>query len=158
MVGSERDPVQVEPTARALANANAGTQSLMSRGSGAGLAVDNVQEDPFRTYWKRPDQNRMASLLADAARIAGSDGPVEDRLVAIRLLGLADKKTARGLFPSLLDARQPIAVQLGVLQALAALLDGEVARQIAMQWRSMSPTVRREGAEVLFSRREGVMP
>ena len=48
----------------------------------------------------------MASLLAEAARIAGADGRVQDRVVAIRLLGLADAKTARALFPKLLDARQ----------------------------------------------------
>ena len=58
-------------------------------------------------------------LLAEAAELAASDGPVDDRLAAIRLLGLGDAKTARGVLPALLDARQPTAVQLAVLQAMA---------------------------------------
>ena len=98
----------------------------------------------------------MASLLAEAARIAGSDGRVEDRVVAIRLLGLADAKTARALFPKLLDARQPSAVQLAVLQALAGCFDRDLAREIIGHWKSMSPAVRREAVEVLFGRREGI--
>ena len=61
----------------------------------------------------------MGHLLTEAARIAGEDDGVQDRVAAIRLIGLADAKTARGLFPTLLDAREPIAIQLAVFRALA---------------------------------------
>jgi putative heme-binding domain-containing protein len=98
----------------------------------------------------------MASLLAEAARAAVADGPLDRRLVAIRLVGLGDAKTARVLFPTLLDARQPISVQLAVLQTLSGLLDRDMARQILVHWSSMSPAVRREAVEVLFGRGEGI--
>jgi len=96
------------------------------------------------------------SLLAEATELAGSSGPLDRRLVAIRLLGLADAATARELFPRLLDARQPSAVQLVVLQTLAGLFDRDAARQIIDHWKSMSPAVRGEAVEVLFSRPEGI--
>ncbi len=64
---------------------------------------------------------RIASLLAEAARLAGSTG----RSIAgwSRSGCLAWRcETARRLLPDLLDARQPTAVQLAVLQALSGLL------------------------------------
>jgi putative membrane-bound dehydrogenase-like protein len=155
LVGSERDPVRSSQLLDAIADANVGSQSLMRAAAELGRGRQRAGGS-IRNVLERTRSKQVASLLPDAARIAGSEDPVEDRLVAIRLLGMADKKTARDLFPGLLDARQPIAVQLAVLQALGGLLDHDIARRVVMQWRSMSPAVRREGAEVLFSRRDGV--
>ena len=157
LVGSERDPAQACRLLDALSDAKLGSQPLMR----ATLALGRGRQragGSIRQVLEGTRANLTASLLADAARITGSsDVAVADRLVAIRLLGLADQKTAHDLFPGLLDARQPTAVQLGVLQSIAGILDGDLARQIVIRWSSMSPTVRREGAEVLFSRRDGVL-
>jgi putative membrane-bound dehydrogenase-like protein len=98
----------------------------------------------------------MASLLTEAAALAGSNGPLDRRLVAVRLLGAGDAKAARELLPNLLDAREPSALQLAVLQTLAGLFDREVARQIIIHWKAMSPGVRREAVEVLFGRPLGI--
>jgi putative heme-binding domain-containing protein len=95
-------------------------------------------------------------LLDDAAKLAVAEGPSDGRLAAIGLLGLGDPKTARRVFPALLDARQSTTVQLSVLQALAGLLDRSVASEILARWKAMSPSVRREAVEVLFSRPEGI--
>jgi hypothetical protein len=98
----------------------------------------------------------VAPLLVDAARIAAGTDRVPDRAQAIQMIAMADTERARALFPSLLDARQPIAVQLAVLQALANSFDRQLARDIISRWKSMSPSVRREAIEVLFSRKGGV--
>ncbi len=128
---------------------------LMRAAAGAGPRAAASGRIRSAIFWKRTDQNLMASLLADAARIAGSDGPVEDRLVAIRLLGLADAKTARGLFPSLFDARQPMAVQLAVLQALGGASRSRFRPSRCIALEVDEPVCAPRGAEVLFSRREG---
>ena len=99
-----------------------------------------------------------SKLLAEAADVAVTGRSVEDRLVAIRLLGLGDPKTARQLLPELLAAREPAAVQLAVLQAMNGLLDRSVAAEILNRWKTMSPSVRREAVEVLFGRPEGIEP
>ena len=98
----------------------------------------------------------MASLLAEAARIAGSDGPVEDRVVAIRLLGLADTEDSAWIVSQPLG-RTPTDGRStgGIAGSRRPFSIGEVAREIIMQWKSMSPSVRSEAVEVLFSRREG---
>jgi putative membrane-bound dehydrogenase-like protein len=95
-------------------------------------------------------------LLSEAATLAVDQGPLDDRLAAIRLLGLGDRKTARKALPELLDIRQPTAIQLGALQAMAAFLDRAASSLILDRWKAMSPSVRREAAEVLFSRMEGI--
>ena len=47
-------------------------------------------------------------------------------------------------------------MQLAVLQALASRFDRDLAREIIGRWKSMSPSVRREAVEALFSRRDGI--
>ena len=83
-------------------------------------------------------------------------GRSDDRLAAIRLLGLGDAKTARRVFPALLDARQPTAVQLAVLQAMAGFLDRSAAGEILVRWKAMSPSVRREASRCSSADCEGI--
>jgi putative heme-binding domain-containing protein len=77
-------------------------------------------------------------------------------LAAIALLARGDVKTARRLFPALLDARQSTSVQLSVLQAMSGFLDRSAAELILGRWKTMSPPVRREAVEVLLSRPDGI--
>ena len=95
-------------------------------------------------------------LLGEAADVALTGRLVDDRVAAIRLLGLGDPEIARRLLPELLAAREPAAIQLAVLQALTAFLDKSVSAEILNRWKTMSPSVRREAVEVLFSRPEGI--
>ena len=130
----------------------------MMRAALALAQAATARADRVRDLLKGTSSDRMASLLTEAARIAGASDGVQDRVVAIRLIGLADATGARRLFPTLLDARQPIAVQLAVCQALAGRIDRGVAREILGHWKSMSPSVRREAVEVLFGRRRVSRP
>jgi len=159
LVGSGRRPAEVDELLRRLRDAGARSDILMR----VVLALARGQQRSGGSFQKMLDGGgveasaRMASLLAEAARAAGTDGPLDRRLVAIRLVGLGDAKTARALFPTLLDARQPTPVQLTVLQALSGLFDRGMAQQILLHWNSMSPAVRREAVEVLFGRRDGIV-
>ena len=155
LAGSERDPGHARDFLESLRAAKMDSLPLM----GAVLSLGRGRQragGSFRDLSEGKTSDLMASLLAEAARLAGSDGRVQDRVVAIRLLGLADAKPARELFPKLLDARQAVAVQLAVLQSLAVLLDRDLAGEIIKRWKSMSPVVRREAIEVLIGRRHGV--
>ena len=42
------------------------------------------------------------------------------------------------------------------MQTLGGFVDGDVARAIVGRWKAMSPAVRREAVEILFSRRAGI--
>ena len=158
LAGSERDPGHAREFLRRLHTANIGPVPLMRAVSALARGRQRAGGSFQRAArWGRCNTPwRMASLLTEAAQLAGSDGRVQDRVVAIRLLGLADAKPARELFPGLLDARQAAAVQLAVLQSLAVLLDRDLAREIISHWKSMSPAVRREAVEVLFGRGHGI--
>ena len=54
----------------------------------------------------------------------------------------------------LLDARQPASIQLAALQALGQVNDPAVGRLVIAHWKALSPGIRREAAELLFSRRD----
>ncbi len=155
LAGSERDPGRAQEFLDRLSTIEIGSRPMMR----AVLALSRGRQrsgGSVRDLLKGNSSDRMASLLAEAVRIAGADDGVQDRVVAIRLIGLADTGSARALFPTLLDARQPIAVQLAVFQALAGRYDRDLARELIGHWKSMSPSVRREAVEALFSRRDGV--
>ena len=99
------------------------------------------------------DWTKVINPLAARARtIAGSDAPADRRLPAIALLGLSDGKQAVEVLPGLLEARQPVPVQIAALQALGELNDPAVGKVVVSQWKAMSPAVRREAAELVFSR------
>jgi len=155
LVGSEHKPAQAQRLIQRLNDAGVGSGPLMR----AVLALARGQQragGSFQSLLQGGSPLLITSLLAEARELAGSNGPLDRRLVAIRLLGVGDARTARESFPTLLDARQPSAVQLVVLQALAGVFDRDLAGQIIVHWKSMSPAVRREAVEVLFSRPEGI--
>ena len=155
LAGSERDPSQAQEFLDRLGTIKLGSSPMMH----AALSLARGRQragGSVRDLLNGKSSDRMASLLKEAVRIAGANDNQQDRVVAIRLIGLADPTSARGSFPTLLDARQPIAVQLAVLQALAGRLDRDLAREIIGHWKAMSPSVRREAVEVLFGRREGI--
>jgi hypothetical protein len=110
----------------------------------------------FQALFTEPSLAAARTLLNEAAKLAVAEGPTDDRLAAIRLLGLGDAKTGRRVFSGLLNAREPTSVQLVVLQAIAGFLERSDALEIVKRWKTMSPSVRREAVEVLFSRPEGI--
>ena len=93
-------------------------------------------------------------LSAQATEIALSDASSDRRLPAIALLGISGGRRALDDLGELLDARQPSVVQLAALQALGQANDPAVGRLVVSHWKAMSPGVRREAAELLFSRRD----
>ena len=98
----------------------------------------------------RPD---VGPFFDRAEATALGSGPVGDRVEAIGLLGVGSEGRAFEALPGLLDAHEPTAVQLAVLQTLNASTGAKVGPAIVARWRSLSPAVRREAVEVLFARR-----
>ncbi len=98
----------------------------------------------------------IAPLFEQAKRVAKSDAAIDERLDAVRLLGLGPAAGALETLPDLLDARQPTNVQLAAVQALASLSDPQVGPSLIGHWKALSPSVRREGVEALFARPERV--
>ena len=155
LVGCGRKPEDSRALFHRLEAARVGSGMLMR----ALLALGRGQArrgGSFGSLIADPSLPLAKKLLVEAAQLVGLDGPLDGRLAAIRLLGLGDVKTARRVFPGLLDARQPTTVQLAVLQAMAGFLDRPAAGEIVARWKAMSPSVRREAIEVLFSRPEGI--
>ena len=94
-------------------------------------------------------------LLSEAAGRRCDGRPVDDRLAAIRLLGLGDPKTARQLLPELLDCTRTDRCSTRSTAGDGRLAGPICAGEILNRWKSMSPSVRREAVEVLFGGRKG---
>jgi putative membrane-bound dehydrogenase-like protein len=153
LVGAENRPAEI----RALIDAYAGPEADPARvravilGLGRGLQRSGGS---LRMLLEGPGGARFAPIFDRAATTAAAEGPVKSRVEAIRLLGLGTVGHALDVLVPLLDARQPAEVQLVTLQTLAPLPDRRVADGVLAQWKSLSPSVRREALEVLFARPE----
>lgn len=97
---------------------------------------------------------QLEPLFDRAAEVASGPGREAERVDSIRLLALAPPGRRLAVLPDLLDANQPPAVQLSALRGLAESTDPEVGRVVTDHWKSLSPALRREAAEVLLSRPE----
>jgi putative membrane-bound dehydrogenase-like protein len=155
LVGCERKSEDARAFLEGLSGAGVDSGAMMR----ALLALGRGQArrgGSFKSLLADPSLPAANKLVDEAAKVAVSDGPLDGRLAAIGLLGLGDAKTARRVFPALLDARQSATIQLSVLQAMTGFLDRSAAEEILVRWKAMSPSVRREAVEVLFSRPEGI--
>jgi putative membrane-bound dehydrogenase-like protein len=155
LVGCGRKPDDTKGLLEKLQLAGVGSGGLMR----ALLALGRGQTrrgGSFESFVAADSLPAVKKLLSDATAVAVAKGPVDDRLTAIRLLGLGAPNKARQVLPKLLAASEPTVIQLGALQAIAGFLDRSSAALILDRWKSMSPSVRREAAEVLFSKPEGI--
>jgi putative membrane-bound dehydrogenase-like protein len=155
LIGVERNPARAGAVLERLDAAAVGSGPLMR--AVLALARGAARSGgSFHSLFGGRSPAHLESLLAEARSLAGGSGPMDRRMTANRLLGAGDPQVARELLPRLLDVREPSALQLAVLQTLAGLFNRGAATQIIVHWKSMSPSVRREAAEVLLGRAEGI--
>jgi len=95
----------------------------------------------------------LADLLVQAKKTAANAAqPVDKRVGAIRSLASAPFDEVREVLSSLLDSREPGAVQAAALQALGRFESDKIAAVIIDAWDGFSPAVRGEATEALFAR------
>ncbi len=81
---------------------------------------------------------------------------IADRVMAVKVVGLGPVDVAIAILPGLLDPRSPTEIQFAAIQALNTLPDPRIGSEVASRWNALSPSVRREAAEVLLSRPDRV--
>lgn len=153
MVGAGRDQEAIRRLISRLVDAGSDASVLTRTVVAVGRGLKRAGGKPASLFSEGPS-GRIGMLVEEAARVAQGDGPVDHRLPAIALLAMGEPDRALKVLPGLLDSRQPGSVQLAAVQALGGLDDSSVGPLVLAQWRSMSPVVRREAAEVLFARRD----
>ena len=95
----------------------------------------------------------IQSVIEEAERTATGSGPLDERITAVRLVGLPASEHARTTLVKLVDPREPPALEIAALQALGGSVDRPMAVELVDRMKGLSPAVKREALEVLFSRR-----
>ncbi len=87
---------------------------------------------------------RMIQSLLDGSRSAATDAELaeEERLPAIRLLRHAAFEEVREALTALVDAKQPQALQLAAIEALAGYNEPAIAPLLLESWATYTPKVR----------------
>jgi putative membrane-bound dehydrogenase-like protein len=100
---------------------------------------------------------RSDAFFGQLAGIAlGEAEPLEERLLAARLLGHGPFEKAGPALGKALAPQLPPELQLAAVRALAGLREPQVTETLLAGWNSHSPTVRREVQEALFARPERI--
>jgi putative membrane-bound dehydrogenase-like protein len=94
----------------------------------------------------RPFFDRAAVTAADEKR------STDDRIAAVRLLGIGPFAPAAKPLTNLLAPQQPAEIQLAAVRALAAHDHPRVAEVLLAGWYSYGPGLRREAVEALLAR------
>jgi putative membrane-bound dehydrogenase-like protein len=154
LVGSAKDPGEVRRLVERLIKSGTPDDAMINVLAALGRGLRRSGKPPSEAY-RGMDAKRLSALFAQAARTAVSEQePAERRLSSIALLGTDASPATWKILRELLEARQPVAVQLAALRALAGIEQPQVSGIVLGQWKSMSPLVRREAIELLFSRAE----
>ena len=119
--------------------ADAGSPLLASLGSDGGSRAGDL----------------LVEMVEQAKKSAADPGqPLENRVAAIRSLGLASLDDVVDILADMLDGTQPQEVQTAAIQALSRFSEEDVAEIIVEAWMGFTPKVRSEAAEALFARPE----
>jgi putative membrane-bound dehydrogenase-like protein len=158
LVGSGRDPAEVEGVISALRN----REGRWQRAALAGLAEGTARRGtPFPQLLEKLPDRAAAKLAADA--LAAAAAPAADvnadepsRLAAVRLLAHAPWDTAGPPLTGLLEGEQPPAVRLAAIRSLSTHPRPEVTALLLGGWRGYTPGVRAEVLEALLRRPDRV--
>ena len=94
-------------------------------------------------------------VLASANKTAVDDHAVEAaRVQAIQLIGASGYGASGETLLSLLDLKQPQAVQLAAMSSLNRFNDAQVGPELIRRWATMTPRLRSEALAVLIARPE----
>jgi putative membrane-bound dehydrogenase-like protein len=138
-------PTNERPTSRQLRSLDAMLQGL-TRG---GRSLAEWTKDS-------PDAgNRLQAFFARLAAMAtGESEPLEERVLATRLLGQGSFDKVGLALRKTLAPQAPPEVQMAAVRTLSGMRDAAVAELLLQDWSSYSPAVRREVQEALFARPE----
>ncbi len=156
LVGVENKPQEVAELLGRFAGEDADPARARAVLVGLGKGLQR-SGGSLRKVLNGPLADSISPLFAKATTTAQGEGSVEDRSEAIRLVGMGPLANSLEVLPELLDARQPSEIQLAALQALAEVPSSEVGPRVTARFASLSPTSRREAAEILFARPDRIV-
>ena len=161
VVGGRNRKDEVARTLGLLATADErpSAQRALLLGLGDGLRRSRTSLSVYVSDPSSPAAKLLSGFLEQAVRTAADSSKTPaQREQAIAMLGHGSFERSKPTLTTLLDARQPPAVQMAAVRALAGFADGAVAEILLHAWRGYSPPVRGEAVEALLSRREWIGP
>lgn len=118
-------------------------------------SLAKVLEDPRQ----RAVRQGLQAAMHEAAKTIGDEtAPLERRLAAAELLGYWSLAKAAEPLAGALETRQPQALQLAAVRAVAGFADPQVAKLLLANWSSHTPATRAEVIEALLSRPTWIGP
>jgi putative heme-binding domain-containing protein len=130
--------------------------AAVMRGLGEGLARGPGSFKSQLAALGSPKAEAMLTRMLSAAQATAADEarPAGDRIEAIRLLALGSFADGGAVLIRLLSTRESQDVQSAALGTLAKYPDPQIAEALLAAWPTMSPRLKAEATEALFSRGE----
>ena len=158
LVGGRNQPAEVtrllELVETRPAAQSAGVRRALVLGLGDGLRSSRSSLSRFLDDASASSKMLQALLRQATETIQSDSASTSQRLQAIQLVSHGRFSEVKETIAAVLDARQPPALQLAAVRALAGFEDADVAGVLIRAWRGYTPAVRREVLEALFGRTE----
>jgi putative membrane-bound dehydrogenase-like protein len=156
-VGRQNNREEILKLLAALESFSAGelpVSSAVIRGLGDGMARGSATlQSQLAALGSERAQQILARMLKTAQAIATDEAQrAGDRVDAVRLLALGSFAEAGPVLCELISNRQPQNVQSAAVVTLGKFSDPRVADALLAAWPDMSPRLRAEATEILFSR------
>jgi putative heme-binding domain-containing protein len=141
-------------TLESFSDAELPVSSAVIRGLGDGMArgASSVQEQLAGLGSDKAEQILERMLKTARLVAADTDRASGERIDAVRLLALGSFAESGPVLSELISNRQPQDVQSAALVALARFSDPAIADTLVAAWPELSPRLRAEATEILFSR------
>lgn len=147
------------PALESLSADEADLSTALVRGLGEGLAKGpGALQTQLSAIGNAKAQSILADMLQTARKCAADDSQTPARRIdAIRVLALGTYAESEGVLVALVSNRQPQDVQSAAIATLARFSDPSIADALLAAWPGLSPRLRAETTEALFSRADWLL-
>ena len=155
LIGAESRDSTVESILVKFAKLAASPRTKLLVGVGLGRERAGLPRQ-FPNEANAPQLQAILEYAMKTAEGSEANQSIAERIDAIRLLGYGPAAAALKALPDRLDAKEPVAVQLAAVDTLSKFDAPEATAALIEHFRGLSPSVRREAIEGLFSRPERI--
>lgn len=156
VIGARNRPAEIDRTMQLLDRTGGGERRLQREivlGLDEGLLRAGTSLAGLKLVDNQSATRLLRNLLDEAAAAAvNGKASIVDRSQAIQLLAHAELTASMPTLGTLLEARQPPAIQLAVVRAVRSTRSAEVPGLLLERWSGYTPAVRSEVLSCLSSR------
>ena len=152
LIGAKNDNAEIAQVLEFIAASKTATVFPLVAALGEGLQRANSSLAALATADRA---GNLKKIFDNAAALASDNGvAANERVQAVKLIGVADDARYASTLLNLLDVNQPQELQTAAVDGLGKIDSPGIAAELLSRWKTLTPRVRTEAMTVLLARPE----